>query len=757
MIGIRRYNIRALERRLLLILVITLTVGTLCSGVAFATSSVDIVDLEGDGTETNPYEITTAEELQAMNHDLESHYVLENDINARSTEEWNNGGGFEPIGDNDQPFRGTFDGQGYTVTGITINRPNDRYVAPFGVNAGTIEDVHFENVDVLAGDRYAGGVAGRNKGEIRLTIVSGEVHNPERLNGGIAGQNTREGAIIQSKADVDIDGEWRSGGLVGTNTRNSRIVESAAKGDVDGVRHVGGLVGLNAAEVRNGYSVADVNGADRSVGALFGSTSSASINAYVSGEVTNDHERTGSVTGDNDEAHTENIYYDDSKATHPTVGRGDPVGTGLEPAQISGPEAVDNMNLDFEETWAPTDEFPIFQWEIETVDLEVAQPEIGEGETTDVSVELTLKDGTTVSATEAAEFHSETAVAAVSDGTLEANAVGQTELTATVGSETDSVTVEVLEPPAIEFVDADLVAPAAVEGSVVEATVSYANDGGPGTETATVAVDGETVATRTVAVDGEDETMATIAWQADTGGAVTVDGDHVGDLSIHEAGTVGLESISLPDSAAAESEYEVELKLTNAADAPLSETVELRIGGEHVADESVTVDAGGSTETIPASHDEQGTATHVVELHDDEAIASMELLEPAEFDLSNLETPDALEAGGSDTVRATVTNTGGGTDEAELELLIDGAVVDTQSVTLDADESETVSFEAAADSSGSDEPGEVTVAAQSPDDALETTVAVEPADGIPGFGGSIAVGAITLVLALFVARRFEQH
>ena len=86
---------------------------------------------DGDGTSSNPHVVTTLDELQAVQGDLSAHYVLGNNINASETETWNSGAGFTPIG-NGVEFSGNFDGQGYTIDGLYINRPNTNNVGLFG-------------------------------------------------------------------------------------------------------------------------------------------------------------------------------------------------------------------------------------------------------------------------------------------------------------------------------------------------------------------------------------------------------------------------------------------------------------------------------------------------------------------------------------------------------------------------------------------------------------------------------------------------
>ncbi|THE64426.1 hypothetical protein D8Y22_13250 [Salinadaptatus halalkaliphilus] len=406
------------------------------------------------------------------------------------------------------------------------------------------------------------------------------------------------------------------------------------------------------------------------------------------------------------------------------------------------------MDLDFDNFWTTTDEYPILQWQVQDVDLEVAQPAIGEGETTDVTVKLTLEDGSTVTASEVAEYDSETAVAGVSAGTLEANSIGETDVTATVAGESDTVTVEVLEPPNIELVDAEFDSEGAVDGALVEATVTYENTGGPGSETATVSVDGTAVTTTTVPVDADGETTETLEWAADEAGSVAVDETDVGELTLYEPGTVGLESIAVPEAAAQDSEYAIDLELTNDADQPVTETVDLRVDGDEVATESVTVEPGGSTESIIYAHDEQGTATHVVVLQDEEETATMEILEPAEFVLADLEAPETVSVGETTTVTATVENVGGGEDDADVSLVVDGEAVATQSVTLAVGESESLEFETTAD-----ETGDVGLVVESPDDALEATIAVDADDGISGFGTAVALVAVVIAAGIASRRR----
>jgi len=72
-------------------------------------------------------DIATIEDLQKIGNDsaypMTGSYVLTQDIDASATATWNSGAGFDPIGDDDNPFTGILDGQGHVIFGLVINHP----------------------------------------------------------------------------------------------------------------------------------------------------------------------------------------------------------------------------------------------------------------------------------------------------------------------------------------------------------------------------------------------------------------------------------------------------------------------------------------------------------------------------------------------------------------------------------------------------------------------------------------------------------
>lgn len=765
-----------MKKTITFVTVVVLCSGILLAGAATADESVDLDDLEGEGTEDDPYVITTVEELQAIEQDLDAHYVLGNDIDASETEEWNDRQGFDPIGDNEaraeDPFTGHFDGDDHTVSGLVVDRPTEPYAAPFGAVTGTVENVHFADVDVTGGDIYIGGAVGENEGEVRSVTVSGEVVGAERRVGGLVGQNA-EGFIEKSMADVDVQGVGSGvGGLVGSNRGD--IHTSYFAGAVEGEDNVGGIVGFNSGKLRSSYNTGDVVGENERAGGLIGWFSGSISDSYVASSVDGDGESLGAAIGEEDARGTaaprtvENLYFDQSVTALDATGDGSQFGTGVSNEELTGPDALDNLGFEARDDWAVTDGYPVLDWQVEDVSLRVGQSSIGEGETTSVTVELTLNDGSTKTATQAATYDIIEAVADVSDGTLEANSVGETEFTASVAGQSDSVTIEVLEPPNIELADTSLEADAVVAGTTVEATATYENTGGPGSETAKVTVDGTSVSSTVVTVDADSEATQSLTWTAEEDGTVELDGDTLGALSVYDPGTVDLESISVPDEAAAGSAYDIELELSNEADESVTETVAVQVADGESTTEAVEVPADGSTTSISVSHDEQGTATNIVEVQDTTETAPTEIVEAAEFVVEDVDAPEAVTEGDTATVSATVTNVGGGMDEATITLTVDDQTVDETTVELDAGASETVEFQPTL----ADE-GEVSLAFESPDDTAEMDFSVTATDAsdeadpdstadddagtaddsVPGFTIGVAAVALLLGSALLARRR----
>jgi hypothetical protein len=202
----------------------------------------------GIGTPEDPYQIENEGHLHIVRNHLEKHFIqiADIDLHGLSLEE-----GWDPIGvwygdgySENQPFTGSFDGKGYMIKNLVINRPGSKGVGLFGyTNNAIIKNILLENVDVL-GSTCVGGLIGMNNSSENITncTVSGTVQGWDEI-GGLIGKNSG-GTIVASKAFADVVGSYSVGGLVGLNWYGE-ILNGCAQGDVTGSSMTGGLVGDN--------------------------------------------------------------------------------------------------------------------------------------------------------------------------------------------------------------------------------------------------------------------------------------------------------------------------------------------------------------------------------------------------------------------------------------------------------------------------------------------------------------------------------
>ena len=123
-------------------------------------TSAPVSAMTGSGTQGDPYMIYDADDLQDMDLVLTAYYELANDIDCINTTTWNGGAGFDPIGNEGLEvnwFRGHFDGNGYTISNLWINRYGEKNVGLFGCTMNAeITNVNFHNCTVKGGSTQVG-------------------------------------------------------------------------------------------------------------------------------------------------------------------------------------------------------------------------------------------------------------------------------------------------------------------------------------------------------------------------------------------------------------------------------------------------------------------------------------------------------------------------------------------------------------------------------------------------------------------------
>lgn len=128
----------------------------------------------GSGTEKDPYQVTTADELFEVRNDLSAHYLQMNDIDlAEWIQEDNSKQGWNPIGDASFAFTGNYNGNHKEITGLYINRPYSDYVGLFGyVSNGNIVNLLLKDSKIIGHNVV--GVVGQLSGG---SIIDGKFVN----------------------------------------------------------------------------------------------------------------------------------------------------------------------------------------------------------------------------------------------------------------------------------------------------------------------------------------------------------------------------------------------------------------------------------------------------------------------------------------------------------------------------------------------------------------------------------------------------
>ena len=343
----------------------------------------------GSGTEGDPYQISTCQQLQDMENDLFSSYELVDDVNCSVTKSWDSGNGFSPIGDNSNEFYGSLNGNGYSISDFHIDRPARDYIGVLGYTAdsGVIGNLTMNNVNVLGGS-YTGSAVGLAQGNVTEVEVSGRVSGLDNV-GGVVGYSG--GLVIANFTSGEVSGNDKVGGLIGYDyglfRPNSQVNRSYSGGRVTGDLIVGGLIGdTYGSEVRNSFSFASVHASSSTGGGLIGRNDGDIYDSYSTGSVTG-ADGIGGLIGSNlndvfrsysssyvssgagvggltdyqdpgDASFTDSYW--DINTTNISTGNG----TGLTTSEMTGSAASSNMaGFDFQDTWSiQSFYYPRLQW-----------------------------------------------------------------------------------------------------------------------------------------------------------------------------------------------------------------------------------------------------------------------------------------------------------------------------------------------------------------------------------------------------------
>lgn len=245
-------------------------------------------NLEGSGTTADPYRIKDAAQLRMFTDAVNGVGGAPNTgICATLTQNINlsdvcgpDTGSWTPIGTNTNPYRGTFDGGSFTVSGLYCQKPGASYAGLFGSNAGVIKNLGVAGGSVSAGS-YAGGLCGINKGTITGCY------------------NT-----------ASVNGDKYTGGICGCNDNGATVSVCYNTSAINGSKYVGGICGYNKNATSDCYNTGTVTGSGTSIGGICGYNKNLVSGCYNTGEVGGGTGYVGSICGYNHSGSTfVNCYY----------------------------------------------------------------------------------------------------------------------------------------------------------------------------------------------------------------------------------------------------------------------------------------------------------------------------------------------------------------------------------------------------------------------------------------------------------------
>ena len=206
-------------------------------------------------------------------------------------------------------YAGTFDGDGNTITGLTINQSTGSNVGLFASieSGGTVKDLKLDDVNITAGSNV-GAIAGENRGTIENCSVSGSVTGnglDVSYVGGITGKNQGTITGCATMGSVKVANGTYVGGIVGWHG-DGTITDCHSSATVEGIAYIGGVVGQSNDIITACYSTGNVTAKKNNTncsfaGGVVGLNSDGAIltACYATGDVEGGGEYVGGVVGDN--------------------------------------------------------------------------------------------------------------------------------------------------------------------------------------------------------------------------------------------------------------------------------------------------------------------------------------------------------------------------------------------------------------------------------------------------------------------------
>lgn len=366
--------------------------GTYSAGAQLANAAWTPGTNSGLVTQITAYRLVNSlTDLTSVANDLAGSYALGKDIDASAT----GNGSYVPLGNAVTPFTGQFDGEGKTISSLTLKPwvpadPNSpQLVGLFGMlgDKAVVRNLSVNGSSQLGEDvyGYVGVLAGMNNGTVLRVDTSGSLTSgggasgiDYTITGGLVGGNA--GTVLRSSSSVTATTGGTLGGLAGANS--GAIEQSFATGALQSLGYInsgaGGLVGDNSGSINQSYATGStlLQGYCRGAigtpcgGAALVAVNSGTINqSFATGAVTQPFYQPIGVARSNSGTIANDVYWD-KDTTNATIGvaYGTPVpaANGLSSAQMSTPASFSSYDFSSTGVWAlPAGAtHPVLRWQV---------------------------------------------------------------------------------------------------------------------------------------------------------------------------------------------------------------------------------------------------------------------------------------------------------------------------------------------------------------------------------------------------------
>jgi hypothetical protein len=322
----------------------------------------------GTGTQSDPYLIRTAEQINAIGasqSDWSKYFQLRADIDLGKY----TGTEYNIIGtDVERSFSGVFDGNDHTISNLSLRTTRQWYTGLFGCVSGQIKNLGLINPDVFAqGSKVGSLVGGLEQGSITSCHVEGIRVSGDNHIGGLVGWTS--GRIVYCYSTGTVSGDIYVGGLVGF-VGDATVNSCYSRANVTGNMEVGGLAGMTSNEasvISNSYTTGNVEGGTYAGGLVGQIERGSTYKSYSTGRVSGD-QYVGGFTGYvRVLGGAMQCFWDTQTSGWSTS----PGGTGKTTVEMQTISTFTDVGWDFWNIWAICEgmDYPVLLWQIPAADF----------------------------------------------------------------------------------------------------------------------------------------------------------------------------------------------------------------------------------------------------------------------------------------------------------------------------------------------------------------------------------------------------